>query len=139
VESGGLIQAHGPDREATLRFKSTDQRSTRVHIDIFTGERARDISSEEALSRHIEGLIAGKELPSLEEMTAKMIPVHQAPHPGSRIIAYLAGGTVVSITSDQTDWSNVVLPMIRPPTYPTYKQPCLFEKTEEHSIIRVSP
>jgi hypothetical protein len=109
VGPGGLIQAHGPDREATLRFKPMDQRNTRVHIDVFTGERARDIAFEEALSSHINDMLAHRDLPLLNEFTARMIPVHQTPRPDSRIIAYLAGGTFVSASWDQEGWSNVTL------------------------------
>lgn len=109
VGSAGLIQAHGPDREATFYFRSMDPRHTRVHIDVFTEKRARDISTEAVLSRNIPALVGGGKLSSLEEMTGKMVPVHESPHPGSRVIGYLRGGTVVSIASEQKGWSSVAL------------------------------
>jgi SH3-like domain-containing protein len=105
----GLIQAHGPDREATLRFQTVEPNHTRLHTDIFTGKRARDIACEEALSGHIDDMLAGDAIPPLEKMTAKMIPVYRSPRLSSPIVAYLAPGTVVRASTDKDGWTRVDL------------------------------
>lgn len=109
TQSGCLTHARGRNREATVRLEQKGRRVTRLKIDIYTREGARDISSEEALLTDINGLLNRGDLPSLEELTVRMIPVHQSPDPVSRIKAYLAKGAVVSIKDDYGEWSNVTL------------------------------
>lgn len=109
MDLGGLIQATGPNTEATLRHNGIDRRMTRLRGEIFTKEGMRDISSEEDLFRHISDLLAQSSLPSLKDMTAKMIPVHKTPDADSRVVAYLAKGVVVTVKADEGEWSNVVL------------------------------
>lgn len=109
MDLGGLIQATGPNTEATLRLNGIDRRMTRLRGEIFTKEGMRDISSEEDLFRHISDLLAQSSLPSLKDMTAKMIPVHKTPDADSRVVAYLAKGVVVTVKADEGEWSNVVL------------------------------
>lgn len=109
TQHGGLMQARDRNREATLVLDQVGPRSTRVHIDVYTREGARDISSEEALMKDVHGLLNHSDLPSLQEMTAKMIPVHQSPDPGSRMVAYLAKGAVVQVRGDHGEWSDVAL------------------------------
>ena len=109
LDLGGLIQATGPNTEATLRLNGIDRRMTRLRGEIFTKEGMRDISSEEELFRHISDLLTQSSLPSLREMTAEMIPVYKSPDKDSGIVAYLAKGVVVSVKVDERGWSNVVL------------------------------
>ena len=109
MDLGGLIQATGPNTEATLRLNGIDRRMTRLRGEIFTKEGMRDISSEEELFRHISDLLTQSSLPSLREMTAEMIPVYKSPDKDSGIVAYLAKGVVVSVKVDERGWSNVVL------------------------------
>jgi len=109
MDLGGLIQATGPNTEATLRLNGIDRRMTRLRGEIFTKQGMRDIASEEELFRHISDLLTQSSLPSLREMTAEMIPVYKSPDKDSGIVAYLAKGVVVSVKVDERGWSNVVL------------------------------
>lgn len=109
MDLGGLIQATGPNTEATLRLNGIDRRMTRLRGEIFTKEGMRDISSEEDLFRHISDLLAQSSLPSLKDMAAEMIPVHKTPDADSRVVAYLAKGVVVTVKADEGEWSNVIL------------------------------
>ena len=109
MDLGGLIQATGPNTEATLRLKGIDRRMTRVRGEIFTKEGMRDISSEEELFRHIGDLLTGSNVQSLKEMTAEMITVHKTPDADSRVVAYLAKGVVVNVKGEESGWSNVLL------------------------------
>ncbi len=109
TDQGGLIQARARHKEATLRFTRTGPQTTRLHVDMFTKERSRDIAAEEALIHDISGLLTRGDAPSLSTLTAHMIPVSNAPGASGRIVAYVAQGTVVSITSDQDEWSRVAL------------------------------
>jgi len=106
---GALIQATSPNAEATVRLNGIDRRMTRLQGEVFTKEGMRDISSEEELFRHISDLLTQNSLPSLREMTAKMIPVHKTPDADSRVVAYLAKGVVVTVKGDEGEWSNVLL------------------------------
>ena len=109
MDLGGLIQATGPNTEATLRLNGIDRRMTRLRGDIFTKEGMRDIASEEKLFRRISDLLAQSNLPSLKDMTAEMILVHKTPQTDSRIVAYLAKGVVVTVKGNESGWSNVLL------------------------------
>lgn len=109
LDLGGLIQATGPNTEATLQLNGIDRRMTRLRGEIFTKQGMRDIASEEELFRHISDLLTQSSLPSLREMTAEMIPVYKSPDKDSGIVAYLAKGVVVSVKVDERGWSNVVL------------------------------
>jgi len=109
TQNGGLIQAQDRNQEATVRLEQKGRRATRLHIDIYTSEGARDISLEEALLTDINASLNRGDLPSFRELTARMIPVHQSPDPGSRITAYLGKGAVVSVKRDDGGWSHVTL------------------------------
>lgn len=109
IDLGGLIQATGPNTEATLRLKWIDLRMTRLRGEISTKEGMRDISSEEGLFRRISDLLTHSSVPSLRQMTAKMIPVYKTPDVNSRVVAYLAKGAIVAVKGDEREWSNVVL------------------------------
>jgi len=109
TRSGCLTQARDRNKEATVRLEQKGRRATRLHIDIYTSEGARDISLEEALLTDINALLNRGDLPSFGELTARMIPVRQSPDPGSPIKAYLAKGAVVSVKGDDGGWSHVTL------------------------------
>ena len=109
TQSGCLTLARDRNQEATVRLEQKGRRATRLHIDIYTGEGARDISLEEALLTDINALLNRGDLPSFSELTARMIPVHQSPDPGSPIKAYLGKGAVVSVKRDDGEWSHVTL------------------------------
>ena len=109
MDLGGLIQATGPNTEATLQLKGIDRRMTRLRGEIFTKEGMRDISSEEELFRHISDLLTNSNVQSLKDMTAEMIPVYKTPDADSRVVAYLAKGVVVTVKVDEKGWSNVLL------------------------------
>ena len=109
TDLGGLIQAVGPNTEATLRLKGVDRRMTRVRGEIFTKEGMRDISSEEELFKHISSLLTSSNVQSLKDMTAEMTPVHESPDRDSRVIAYLARGVVVKVKGNESGWSSVLL------------------------------
>ena len=109
TQSGCLTQAKEHNQEATVRLEQKGRRVTRLHIDIYTGEGARDISLEEALLTDINALLNRGDLPSFNEFTVGMIPVHDSPDPGSPIKAYLGKGAVVSVKRDDGEWSHVTL------------------------------
>lgn len=109
MDLGGLIQAAGPNTEATLRLRGIGRRITRLRGELFTKEGMRDISTEKALFRHISDLLVSSDVQSLKEMTAEMIPVHETPDEDSRVVAYLAKGVIVSVKGDEGGWSNVLL------------------------------
>ncbi|MBC8466440.1 MAG: hypothetical protein H8D55_01260 [Deltaproteobacteria bacterium] len=109
MDMGGLIQAAGPNAEATLQLRGIDRRMTRLRGEVFTKEGMRDISSEKELFRHISDLLTNSNMQSLKDMTAEMITVHKSPDADSRVVAYLARGVVVSVKGDESGWSNILL------------------------------
>ena len=109
TDPGGLIQAAGPNTEATLRLKGIDRRMTKLRGEVFTKEGMRDITSEEKLFKHISSLLTSSNVQSLKDMTAEMTPVHKSPDRDSRVVAYLARGVVVKVKGDENGWSSVLL------------------------------
>ena len=109
MDMGGLIQATGPNAEATLKLRGIDRHMTRLRGEIFTKEGMRDISSEKELFRHIRDLLTNSNMQSLKDMTAEMVPVYKATDADSRVVAYLAKGVIVSVKGDENGWSNILL------------------------------
>jgi len=109
LERRGFIQGLSPAAKATLRFDAFDPRVTRVRAEVFGEEGMRDFSSEKAVLKHMENLLAQDKRPRLQVMTATMIPVYRDRDTDSRVIAYLAHGVEVFIKGDEGEWRRVDL------------------------------
>ena len=105
----GAVYAVWKDTSARVSLETITPRLTKVTCKVFTGNNAREYSSEDALLDNVRETLERKTSWDWKELVKGMVSVHLSADSRSSVIAYLSPGAKAELIKSEGEWGKIAL------------------------------